>query len=147
MAIVLPLTIVLAMLPGANSPEHARTMSLVMAFIVYGGSFAVQALTRPIYGIALILFYYDQRIRQEAFDIEWMMLRAGLVVPSPAQPGAESGQQAVPVAPNLPEEQTAPVVVAPEPAGPASEPAPESSVGENPNQPAEAAKTELGEPA
>jgi hypothetical protein len=35
-----------------------------------------------VYGIALMLFYYDQRIRQEAFDIEWMMLKAGLVVPA-----------------------------------------------------------------
>jgi hypothetical protein len=26
-----------------------------------------------------MLFYYDQRIRKEGFDIEWMMQRAGLV--------------------------------------------------------------------
>jgi hypothetical protein len=25
-----------------------------------------------------VLFYYDQRIRKEGFDIEWMMQRAGM---------------------------------------------------------------------
>jgi len=46
---------------------------------------ALSALTGPIYPIAITLFYYDQRIRHEAYDIEWMMQRAGLVVPAPAQ--------------------------------------------------------------
>jgi hypothetical protein len=41
----------------------------------------VQALIKPIYGIALMLFYYDQRIRLEGYDIEWMMQQAGLVAP------------------------------------------------------------------
>jgi len=45
----------------------------------------LSALTGPIYPIAITLFYYDQRIRHEAYDIEWMMQRAGLVVPAPAQ--------------------------------------------------------------
>ena len=31
-----------------------------------------------------MFFYYDQRIRLEGFDIEWMMQRAGLVVPPSA---------------------------------------------------------------
>jgi hypothetical protein len=69
-----------------------------MLIVAYGAAFAVQALTRPVYGIALTLFYYDQRIRQEAFDIEWMMLQAGLVVPQPGQstepPAAALGDQA-----------------------------------------------------
>jgi hypothetical protein len=85
-AITLPLTIVMALLPGSASPQHTETVGLVMLIVAYGAVFAVQALTRPVYGIALTLFYYDQRIRQEAFDIEWMMLQAGLVVPQPAQP-------------------------------------------------------------
>jgi len=85
-AITLPLTIVTTLLPGSTSPQRAQTAGLVVLIVAYGAAFAVQALTRPVYGIALILFYYDQRIRQEAFDIEWMMLQAGLVVPQPAQP-------------------------------------------------------------
>ena len=48
----------------------------------------LSALTGPIYPIAITLFYYDQRIRHEAYDIEWMMQRAGLVVPGPPQPEA-----------------------------------------------------------
>ena len=86
MAIMLPLMFLTAFLPGAHSPQHAQAAAMLMMVIVYGSAFAVQALTRPVYGISLILFYYDQRIRQEAFDIEWMMLKAGLVVPPPAHP-------------------------------------------------------------
>ena len=42
------------------------------------GSFLTSALIGPIYAIGLTLFYYDQRIRKEGFDIEWMMQAAGL---------------------------------------------------------------------
>jgi hypothetical protein len=84
MVITVPVTILSALIPGASSPEHAQTIGMVLLFVVYGASFAIQSLTRPIYGIALVLFYYDQRIRLEGFDIEWMMLQAGLVPPSAA---------------------------------------------------------------
>lgn len=40
--------------------------------------FVVNTLIGPIYATALTLFYYDQRIRKEGFDIEWMMQAAGL---------------------------------------------------------------------
>jgi hypothetical protein len=36
-------------------------------------------LIRPLYPIAATLFYYDQRIRKEGFDIEHMMQSAGLI--------------------------------------------------------------------
>ena len=39
----------------------------------------------PMYATGLTLFYYDQRIRKEGFDIEWMMQAAGLTVPPPEQ--------------------------------------------------------------
>jgi hypothetical protein len=42
------------------------------------GSFVISALIGPIYSTGLTLFYYDQRIRKEGFDIEWMMQAAGL---------------------------------------------------------------------
>jgi hypothetical protein len=38
------------------------------------------------YATGLTLFYYDQRIRKEGFDIEWMMQAAGLTVPAPETP-------------------------------------------------------------
>jgi hypothetical protein len=71
--------IVVALIPGMNSPQHAQTMGMTVIFVIYGSSFAMQAFTKPVYAIALMLFYYDQRIRNEGFDIEWMMERAGLV--------------------------------------------------------------------
>jgi hypothetical protein len=42
------------------------------------GGFITTALIGPIYSTGLTLFYYDQRIRKEGFDIEWMMQAAGL---------------------------------------------------------------------
>ncbi|MGA2834760.1 MAG: hypothetical protein ABSE55_16970 [Terracidiphilus sp.] len=49
----------------------------------------VAALIGPIYPIALTLFYYDQRIRLEGYDIERMMEEAGLNAPvtTPAEAG------------------------------------------------------------
>jgi len=46
----------------------------------------------PIPAIGATLLYYDQRIRKEGFDIEWMMQAAGLTPPPspPAQPIAAS---------------------------------------------------------
>jgi hypothetical protein len=54
----------------------------------------VSTLIGPIFPIALTLFYYDQRIRREGYDIERMMQDAGLSAPpapqdaNPAGPGA-----------------------------------------------------------
>ena len=56
---------------------------------IYGAFFAVKALTNPIYGIALTVFYFDQRIRKEGFDIEWMMQQAGMLPPPQSQPEFE----------------------------------------------------------
>jgi hypothetical protein len=86
MGVMLPLTILLALLPGMSSPQHAQILGAVMVFILYGAVFAVQALVRPVYGIALVLFYYDQRIRLEGFDIEWMMQQAGMIPAAPIAP-------------------------------------------------------------
>ena len=57
-------------------------------FVTYGSYFAVKALTKPIYGIALTVFYFDQRIRKEGFDIEWMMREAGMLTPPGPKPEA-----------------------------------------------------------
>ncbi|MGA3046250.1 MAG: hypothetical protein ABSD67_06480 [Terracidiphilus sp.] len=81
MIITMPVFITLAFLPGAKDPQNEQFAGMLIIFVAYAAAFAVQALTKPVYGIALVLFYYDQRIRQEGFDIEWLMHRAGLVVP------------------------------------------------------------------
>ena len=43
----------------------------------FGGSFS-GAFVLPIYSIALTLFYYDQRIRKEGYDVEWLMEQAAV---------------------------------------------------------------------
>ncbi len=78
MVVTVPVMIVLSLIPSLNTPQHEQTMGVVFLFVLYGSSFASQAFTKPVSGIALMLFYYDQRIRKEAFDIEWMMREAGM---------------------------------------------------------------------
>ena len=82
MGITVPLTILMYLFPWANDPKHAQAAGTILLLVFYGSAFAVQTFTRPVYGIALILFYYDQRIRQEGYDIERMMESAGMITPS-----------------------------------------------------------------
>ncbi|MGA9668883.1 MAG: hypothetical protein WBQ94_06720 [Terracidiphilus sp.] len=84
MIVTMPVFIALAFLPGAKNPQNEQFAGMLIIFVAYTAAFAVQAFTKPVYGIALVLFYYDQRIRLEGFDIEWLMQRAGLVVPQAA---------------------------------------------------------------
>jgi hypothetical protein len=81
MGFMVPVGILLALVPGSNNPQHQQTIGVILTFIWYGLWFGVQALTKPVYGIALTLFYFNQRIRKEGFDIEWMMLQAGMSSP------------------------------------------------------------------
>jgi hypothetical protein len=53
--------------------------------------FLTNSFIGPMYATGLTLFYYDQRIRKEGFDIEWMMAAAGLSWPPPWS-GIEPGQ-------------------------------------------------------
>jgi hypothetical protein len=52
--------------------------------------FLTNSFIGPMYATGLTLFYYDQRIRKEGYDIEWMMEAAGLEWPPPWS-GIESG--------------------------------------------------------
>jgi hypothetical protein len=45
--------------------------------------FLTNSFIGPMYATGLTLFYYDQRIRKEGYDIEWMMEAAGLSWPPP----------------------------------------------------------------
>jgi hypothetical protein len=85
-------TVVMYLVPGTRNAQQAQTMGMIVALVYYGSGFAVQAFTKPVYGIALVLFYYDQRIRKEGFDIEWMMQRAGLAAPAAMEPEAATAQ-------------------------------------------------------
>lgn len=56
---------------------HDAILRGAVVGIVYGAHALTSALLGPIYPIAMTLFYYDQRIRKEGYDIEQMMLAAG----------------------------------------------------------------------
>jgi len=58
-----------------------QPMAMRWLFLQQIGEFLSNALIGPIYAIGLTLFYYDQRIRKEGFDIEWMMQAAGMTPP------------------------------------------------------------------
>jgi len=54
-------------------------VGVIVAAVVYVvGVIGTQIAIVPVPWIALVLFYYDQRIRKEGYDIEWMMQQAGL---------------------------------------------------------------------
>jgi uncharacterized membrane protein len=108
---------------GQISPG-AMALSQVMAFIT-------NTFIGPIYAAGLALFYYDQRVRKEGYDIEWMMQQAGMVVAPPAAP--EAAPQA---AHGLTADPRNPFVPAPEPPQNAEFPQAQDSTRqhkENPN--------------
>ncbi|MGA7110651.1 MAG: hypothetical protein WBV28_17760 [Terracidiphilus sp.] len=58
-------------------------------------AFCTNTFVGPIYATGFTLFYYDQRVRKEGYDIEWMMRSAGLSGPG-ALPDANSSIVPVP---------------------------------------------------
>ena len=50
------------------------TTQIVASF----GTFLSGSFVLPIYSIALTLFYYDQRIRKEGYDVEWLIEQAAM---------------------------------------------------------------------
>lgn len=85
-------TTVTAMGHGAQYATLTLVAAEIMNFLI---NFAIQTLITPVYTAGLVLFYYDQRIRKEGFDIEWMMSQAGLTegktITSPDQAGIAAG--------------------------------------------------------
>jgi len=87
--VTFPVLIAISFLPNLQGQAHAQAVGMIAMSATYGAFFAVKALTNPIYGIALTVFYFDQRIRKEGFDIEWMMQQAGMLPPPQSQPEIE----------------------------------------------------------
>ena len=52
-------------------------------------AFVTNTFIGPMYATGLTLFYYDQRVRKEGYDIEWMMQAAGLTPPIPEPAAAD----------------------------------------------------------
>ena len=95
--LTIPAILIVTLVPGLDTPQHAQTIGTVMLLVIYGGSFAVRAFTKPVYAIAQLLFYYDQRIRKEGFDIEWMMRQAGMTEMPAVAPQPSPGMTPMPV--------------------------------------------------
>ena len=93
--------IVFVVMAFKDAEQHALLpvwVQVVQQFV----SFLTTCFIGPMYATGLTLFYYDQRIRKEGFDIEWMMQAAGLTVPAPAtQLAAAQAEQGVEEAPPL----------------------------------------------
>lgn len=100
---VLLAAIVTAMGHGAQYGTIALAGAQIINFLV---SFVLQTLITPVYITALVLFYFDQRVRTEGYDIEWMMEQAGLSTPgSPAPPDDVSLPSASTMLPDSVKEQ------------------------------------------
>jgi hypothetical protein len=78
---------------GTTAAAVAAVVGGVLYFVV---SISSQIVLQPVSWIALVLFYYDQRIRKEGFDIEWMMERAGMTQPPLAAPFGAISAPSVP---------------------------------------------------
>jgi hypothetical protein len=67
-----------------------------MLAITQVAGFLINTFIGPIYSTGLTLFYYDQRVRKEGYDIVWMMQAAGLSpqaeLPGVADPESETPQ-------------------------------------------------------
>jgi hypothetical protein len=70
--------------PGQPSPL-ITALSQVVGFIT-------NTVLGPIGATALTLFYYDQRVRNEGYDIEWMMRAAGMGEPAVLGAAVEAGE-------------------------------------------------------
>ncbi len=68
-----------------HNPAIAAVAIAIGVVVYLIGAFGTQIALLPVPWIALTLFYFDQRIRKEGYDIEWMMQQAGLT-PAPTAP-------------------------------------------------------------
>jgi len=76
-----------------HMPETTRHFYQPAVFIL---ATAIYVILGPIYPIAITLFYYDQRIRREGYDIERLMESAGMTAPLTPPQGEGIPAPAVP---------------------------------------------------
>jgi hypothetical protein len=82
-----------------NGAAQSSAAFVVAEIVRVVTDFVLQVLIAPVSAIALVVFYYDQRIRKEGFDIEWMMQQAGLTEPASNALPTEGASVSGPVAP------------------------------------------------
>jgi uncharacterized membrane protein len=68
--------------------QHKGVLPIWMSVLQQVLAFLTNTFVGPIYATGFTLFYYDQRVRKEGFDIEHMMQAAGMMELPPA---VESG--------------------------------------------------------
>ena len=84
-------------------PAGMRVLQQLVAFFT-------NTFVGPIYATGFTLFYYDQRVRKEGFDIEWMMQAAGFApgaTPVIPEAGMIHGSEALVDVPVEPQEERA----------------------------------------
>ena len=85
----IPMLIVVATVTAVgHGAEYAAVATVVAEIMNLLINFALQTLITPVYITALVLLYFDQRVRTEGYDIERMMEQAGLTGAAPL-PGGE----------------------------------------------------------
>jgi hypothetical protein len=88
----IPFTIVVAFLTASGTNVQSASTAIIVAQVLnFVVNVALQVVLTPVAWIALVLFYYDQRVRKEGFDIERMMELAGMTQPRPAMPPGAGG--------------------------------------------------------
>jgi hypothetical protein len=73
---------------GSLIPSATHPLSILTTIWVYIAQFLGGTVTGPITTIALVLMYYDRRVRKEAFDIQLMMEAVGQQTQMQAQTAA-----------------------------------------------------------
>lgn len=63
--------------------KHQLHLPIWMRILQQFIGFFTTTFVTPILATGITLFYYDQRVRKEGFDVEWMMQTAGLAIQAP----------------------------------------------------------------
>lgn len=94
------LYILLGIVVGLFSVIARQThLDLVVSQLInFATSFFAGVLVGPIGAIALSLFYFDERVRREGFDVEYLLQLANPAMSAAAMPAADMPSAAVPAA-------------------------------------------------
>jgi len=68
---------------GVQSAAHDPAMLRVWTALMQAGNFIATVLVTPVFTISTSIFYFDLRVRKEAFDLQLMMNPLGRGVPAP----------------------------------------------------------------
>jgi hypothetical protein len=72
---------------GIQSAAHNPSMLRVWTALLQVGNFIATVLVTPVFTIATSIFYFDLRVRKEAFDLQLMMNPQTSGVPAPRATG------------------------------------------------------------